>query len=91
MYKEPDKWAMTFQNYVTLTMLKNHISKTDKSVKLMERSMYSARYCFVEKMLTSGMIHDGTYHVLLKKNLITLFTIKIHLIIRHVSCFARMV
>lgn len=64
MYKDPDRWAMTFQNYVTLTMLKNHISKTEKSVKLMERSMYSARYCFVEKMLSSGMIHDGMYHVL---------------------------
>lgn len=64
MYKDPNLWAMTFQNYVTLTMLKNHIKKTDSSVKLMERSMYSARYCFVEKMLSSGMIQDGMYHVL---------------------------
>lgn len=64
MYKNPDRWAMTFQNYVTLTMLKNHITKTDKRVKLMERSMYSARYCFVEKMLTSGVLHNGMYHVL---------------------------
>ncbi|KAG5681752.1 hypothetical protein PVAND_011161 [Polypedilum vanderplanki] len=64
MYKNPDRWAMTFQNYVTLTMLKNHIKITDKPVKLMERSMYSARYCFVEKMLASGILQEGMYHVL---------------------------
>lgn len=64
MYKNPDVWAMTFQNYVTLTMLKNHIKQTDKQVKLMERSIFSARNCFVEKMLSSGMIQPGMYHVL---------------------------
>lgn len=26
--------------------------------------MYSARYCFVEKMLSSGVLHEGMYHVL---------------------------
>lgn len=55
---------MPFQDYVTLTMLKNHIKETEKPVKLMERSMFSARYCFVEKMLSSGTIHEGMYHIL---------------------------
>lgn len=64
MYRNPQQWAMTFQNYVTLTMLKNHIKVTDRPVKLMERSMYSARYCFVEKMLSSGILQEGMYHVL---------------------------
>lgn len=64
MYKDPERFAMPFQNYVTLTMLKLHIKQTEKPVKLMERSMYSARYCFVEKMLASGMLHEGMYHVL---------------------------
>ncbi|CAO1400154.1 unnamed protein product [Diamesa serratosioi] len=64
MYKNPDRFAMTFQNYVTLTMLKLHIKKTEKPVKLMERSMYSARYCFVEKMLSTGTLHEGMYNVL---------------------------
>lgn len=44
MYKEPDRWAMPFQTYVTLTMLQTHTLKTDKSVKLMERSLFSARF-----------------------------------------------
>lgn len=26
--------------------------------------MFSSRYCFVEKMLSSGMLHEGMYHVL---------------------------
>lgn len=43
MYKEPNRWAMPFQTYVTLTMLNAHQLQTDKSIKLMERSMFSAR------------------------------------------------
>lgn len=43
MYKESSKWAFPFQTYVTLTMLATHTALTDKRVKLMERSLYSAR------------------------------------------------
>lgn len=64
MYKNSDRFAMPFQNYVTLTMLKLHIEKTQKPIKLMERSIFSARYCFVEKMLSNGMLHEGMYHIL---------------------------
>lgn len=64
MYKEPHRWAMPFQTYVTLTMLNMHTHQTDKSVKLMERSMFSARYCFVENMLASGSLHQGMYNIL---------------------------
>ncbi|XP_053683752.1 deoxynucleoside kinase isoform X2 [Sabethes cyaneus] len=64
MYKEPKRWAMPFQSYVTLTMLDMHTTSTDKSVKLMERSMFSARYCFVENMLANGMLHQGMYNIL---------------------------
>lgn len=55
---------MPFQNYVTLTMLKLHLQQTEKPVKLMERSMFSARYCFVEKMIADGTLHAGMYHIL---------------------------
>lgn len=43
MYKEPERWAMPFQTYVTLTMLQTHTLATEKSIKLMERSLFSAR------------------------------------------------
>lgn len=55
---------MPFQNYVTLTILKLHLLKTNKPIKLMERSMFSSRYCFVEKMLSNGMLHQGMYNIL---------------------------
>ncbi|XP_040159350.1 deoxynucleoside kinase isoform X1 [Anopheles arabiensis] len=64
MYKESHRWAMPFQTYVTLTMLDMHTCQTDKSVKLMERSLFSARNCFVESMLASGSLHQGMYNVL---------------------------
>lgn len=64
LYKEPYRWAMPFQSYVTLTMLNTHTFKTNKPVKLMERSLFSARYCFVENMLRTEALHQGMYNIL---------------------------
>lgn len=64
MYKEPYRWAMPFQTYVTLTMLEQHTTYTDKPFKLMERSLFSSRYCFVENMCKNGSIHKGMYSIL---------------------------
>lgn len=41
-----------------------HTHQTNKSVKLMERSLYSARNCFVENMLKCEIIHPGMYNIL---------------------------
>ncbi|XP_026497097.2 deoxynucleoside kinase [Vanessa tameamea] len=64
MYKDPAKWAMTFQSYVTMTMLDMHRRPTSTPVKLMERSLYSARYCFVEHMMRNGTLHPAQFAVL---------------------------
>lgn len=64
MYKESNRWAMPFQTYVTLTMLEMHTKPTDKSVKIMERSLFSSRYCFVENMYANGTLHKGMYQIL---------------------------
>lgn len=64
MYKDPTKWAMTFQSYVALTMLDMHRKSTPTPIKLMERSLYSARYCFVEHMHRNGTIHPAQFAVL---------------------------
>ncbi|OWR44057.1 putative deoxynucleoside kinase [Danaus plexippus plexippus] len=64
MYKDPAKWAMTFQSYVAMTMLEMHRRPTSTPVKLMERSLYSARYCFVEHMRKEGTIHPAQFAVL---------------------------
>jgi len=50
MYKDSHRWSLTFQSYVQLTMLKIHQQWVKAPVKLIERSIYSAKYCFVENL-----------------------------------------
>merc|ERR1712083_1122047 len=65
MYEDPQRWAMPFQSYVQLTMLEHHLqSRPGRTVKLMERSIYSARYCFVENMHKSGVMEGCEFEVL---------------------------
>lgn len=46
LYQDPQRFSLAFQTYVQLTMIKLH----SKKPRLMERSIYSARYCFVENL-----------------------------------------
>ncbi|ELU17389.1 hypothetical protein CAPTEDRAFT_178371 [Capitella teleta] len=64
MYKDSQRWSLTFQSYVQLTMLQNHVKKQRKAVKMMERSIYSAKYCFVENLYKNGMMPGVDYAVL---------------------------
>ncbi|XP_066262894.1 deoxynucleoside kinase-like [Euwallacea similis] len=64
MYEDVKKWSFTFQSYVQLTMLQQHTRKTCCPIKLMERSIYSARYCFVEKMKQDGLLPDASAAVI---------------------------
>ena len=45
-------------------MLKNHTMKTNRPVKLMERSLYSAKYCFAENLRRNGLMAESEYQVL---------------------------
>jgi len=66
MFSDPARWSMNFQSYVQLTMLENHLllPSSTSSIKLMERSIFSARYCFVENFHRSGVMHASEYSVL---------------------------
>jgi len=64
MYEDPARWSLTFQTYVQLTMLQNHTKDTNKNLKLMERSIFSAKYCFVENLMKSGKMPLSEYEVL---------------------------
>jgi len=64
MYEEPGRWSFLFQTYAQLTMVKNHTMKTNCSVKLMERSIYSAKYCFAENLRRNGLMAESEYQVL---------------------------
>jgi len=65
MYGDPKRWALLFQSYAQLTLMENHRhSQGGKSVKIMERSVFSARYCFAENMHQSKMLGDSEFCVL---------------------------
>ncbi|KAG1659871.1 Deoxynucleoside kinase [Nymphon striatum] len=66
MYEDPNKWSLAFQTYVQLTMVKIHTKKQNPNlpIKLMERSIFSARYCFVENLFRSGKLSKVEYNVI---------------------------
>ena len=66
MYKDSSRWSLTFQTYVQLTMLEQHTAKQKKPIKMMERSIFSAKYCFVENLYRSGKMPELEYIVLTK-------------------------
>lgn len=65
MYSDPKRWAHLFQSYVLLTMMEAHETPVDKNLCVMERSVYSARYCFIENLRKSNppLIDDMEYTV----------------------------
>ncbi|XP_065332189.1 deoxynucleoside kinase-like [Cloeon dipterum] len=56
MYEDPSKYSMAFQSYVQLTMLEMHQANFDPPIKVMERSIHSARHCFVENLFNAGFL-----------------------------------
>ncbi|KAG8544364.1 hypothetical protein GDO81_022607 [Engystomops pustulosus] len=64
MYMDPTRWGLTLQTYVQLTMLDVHTKPTAAPVKMMERSIHSAKYIFVENLYKSGKMPEVDYVVL---------------------------
>ncbi|KAK4036583.1 hypothetical protein OUZ56_028629 [Daphnia magna] len=64
LYDNPARWCLTFQTHVQLTMLDHHTKETSAKVKLMERSLYSGRYCFVENLHQSKLMEPAEYSVI---------------------------
>ena len=64
LYDDPSRWSLTFQTHVQLTMLDHHTKETSSKVKLMERSIYSGRYCFVENLHQSKLMEPAEYSVI---------------------------
>uniref|UniRef100_A0A2K5LKK1 Thymidine kinase 2 n=1 Tax=Cercocebus atys TaxID=9531 RepID=A0A2K5LKK1_CERAT len=64
MYQDASRWGLTLQTYVQLTMLDRHTCPQVSSVRLMERSIHSARYIFVENLYRSGKMPEVDYVVL---------------------------
>lgn len=64
MYKDASRWSLAFQSYVQLTMAEVHRKETECPVKMIERSLYSARYCFVENLYRGGLMPEVDYAIL---------------------------
>uniref|UniRef100_A0A4W6BPK7 Thymidine kinase 2, mitochondrial n=1 Tax=Lates calcarifer TaxID=8187 RepID=A0A4W6BPK7_LATCA len=69
MYQDPERWGITLQTYVQLTMLERHLSSivmltSVAPVRMMERSIFSAKYIFVENLFRSGKMPEVDYAVL---------------------------
>ncbi|XP_041803451.1 thymidine kinase 2, mitochondrial isoform X2 [Chelmon rostratus] len=64
MYQDPERWGITLQTYVQLTMLDRHLSAISGPVRMMERSIFSAKYIFVENLFRSGKMPEVDYAVL---------------------------
>ncbi|KAF3708495.1 Thymidine kinase 2, mitochondrial [Channa argus] len=64
MYQDPERWGITLQTYVQLTMLDRHLSFISAPVRMMERSIFSAKYIFVENLFRSAKMPEVDYAVL---------------------------
>nr|XP_044997617.1 thymidine kinase 2, mitochondrial isoform X3 [Jaculus jaculus] len=64
MYQDACRWGLTLQTYVQLTMLEQHTRPQISPVRLMERSVHSARYVFVENLYRSGKMPEVDYVIL---------------------------
>ncbi|KAM8945921.1 thymidine kinase 2, mitochondrial [Pelodytes ibericus] len=64
MYQDPSRWGLTLQTYVQLTMLDMHTRPSISPLKMMERSIHSAKYIFVENLYKSGKMPEVDYVVL---------------------------
>merc|ERR1711997_1427380 len=64
MYEDPKRWSFELQSYIQLTMVQEHMRPCPVPVKMMERSLLSARYCFVENLFNSGNMEESEYLVL---------------------------
>ncbi|XP_044290007.1 thymidine kinase 2, mitochondrial isoform X2 [Varanus komodoensis] len=64
MYQDATRWGITLQTYVQLTMLDHHTRTQISPIRMMERSIYSAKYIFVENLYQSGKMPEVDYVVL---------------------------
>ena len=64
MYENPQRFSFLAQSYIYLTMLENHHLEPFQRVKLMERSLFSARFIFSENLFKANKLQDCELSVL---------------------------
>jgi deoxyadenosine/deoxycytidine kinase len=59
-YDQPQRWAYTFQSYAFVTRVmeqEQYARKSPGSIQVLERSVYSDRYCFAKNAHDQGMMN----------------------------------
>lgn len=64
LYQDPVKNSFSFQTYVQLTSVQSHLKEVIEPIKITERSIYSARHCFVEQLYYKNCIQGYEYSIL---------------------------
>ncbi|KAK3089826.1 hypothetical protein FSP39_006846 [Pinctada imbricata] len=64
LYENPSRWSFSFNLYAQLTRIQMHMKETEKPVKLLERSLHSTRFCFVENDFRKKTINELEYTIL---------------------------
>lgn len=66
LYENPERWSTLLQSYIQLTFAQIYTQPQvpEKPVRLLERSIFSARYCFVENLFKSGKMSEVEYSIL---------------------------
>lgn len=64
MYEDPTRHSYTFQSYVQLTMAQLHTAKCNSPIKMIERSLWSARYIFGENLRQTTKMAKSEFEVL---------------------------
>ncbi|CAL1529004.1 unnamed protein product [Lymnaea stagnalis] len=65
LYQDPRRWSFSFNMYALLTRLKMHTKPhlSDRPVKMLERSLYSTHYCFVQNDYVNKTINEVEFAV----------------------------
>jgi len=64
LYEDSERWSFSFNMYAMLTRIQQHMKQHTCPVKLLERSLYSTRYCFVQNNYLDKTITPFEYAVL---------------------------
>ncbi|XP_035824106.1 thymidine kinase 2, mitochondrial isoform X2 [Aplysia californica] len=64
LYEDSERWSFSFNMYAMLTRIQQHMKPHTCPVKLLERSLYSTRYCFVQNNYLDKTITPFEYTVL---------------------------
>ncbi len=63
-YKQPLRWAFTFEAKVFFDLAKLHRQPSTKPIKAMEISIYAARNCYTENLNNTNLLNAAEYKIL---------------------------